>query len=236
MTPILFYGVPSGCSFGSIVALEWLGAPYRLCRVRMPEDVSGPGYRRLNPVGETPTLLTAEGAALSESMAILNHLGARAIDAGLGFPQRSPGFDRLNQMLGFLNTSFFGAFSPLWYALEHAVDGAARQALVDYGRAAVARAHADLERMLGDGPWLLGGHRTLADAYFVGIARWTGYHAVVDRADYPGLQRLYQRLEADPAVAFAHAVEAGRPAGGGPGFQGEVGLDEALALAAAPAG
>ena len=24
MTPILFYGVPSGCSFGSIVALEWL--------------------------------------------------------------------------------------------------------------------------------------------------------------------------------------------------------------------
>ena len=63
MTQILFYGVPSGCSFGSIVALEWLGRPYRHCRIAMPEVVSGPDYRRLNSVGETPTLLTADGRA-----------------------------------------------------------------------------------------------------------------------------------------------------------------------------
>ncbi|NZA27106.1 glutathione S-transferase family protein [Luteimonas sp. SJ-92] len=230
MSPILFYGVPSGCSFGSIVALEWFGAPYRLCRVRMPEDVSGAAYSRLNPVAETPTLLTAEGAAISESMAILNHIGARAIDAGLGFAQHTPEFDRLNQMLAFLNTSFFGAFAPLWHALEHGIEGEARQALADYGRAAVAKAHADLERMLGAGPWLLGERRTLADAYFIGIARWTRYHDVIDRGDYPGLQRLYERLEADPGVAFAHAVEAGRPENGSAGFEGEVGLDEAVAL------
>ena len=37
MEPVLFYGVPSGCSFGSIVALEWLGIPYKLCRIDMPE-------------------------------------------------------------------------------------------------------------------------------------------------------------------------------------------------------
>ncbi|MCR7705994.1 glutathione S-transferase, partial [Pseudomonas aeruginosa] len=35
MEPVLFYGVPHGCSFGSIVALEWLGRPYRLCRIEM---------------------------------------------------------------------------------------------------------------------------------------------------------------------------------------------------------
>ena len=33
--PILYYGVPSGCSFGSIVALEWLGQPYALSRIEM---------------------------------------------------------------------------------------------------------------------------------------------------------------------------------------------------------
>jgi len=227
MEPILFYGVPSGCSFGSIVALEWLGEPYRLSRVEMPEVVQGEVYRRLNPVGETPTLLTADGRLISESMAILNHLGAGGIDQGLAFAQGTPGFDRLNQALAFLNTTFFNAFSPLWYALEHGIEGAERDALRAYGAAKVAKAHADLEAMLGTQDWLLG-DRTLADAYFIGIARWTKYHDVVDRLDYPGLQRLFERLEADPAVQFAHAIEHGEPARSTGGFRGEIRLEEAL--------
>jgi glutathione S-transferase len=228
MTPILFYGVPSGCSLGSIVALEWLGKPYRLCRIEMPKAVKGERYRRINPVGETPALMTEGGAVISESMAILNHLGARGIDAGLSFAQGSPGFDRLNQVLAFLNTSFFNGFSPLWFALEHGMDGPDRDALRAYGAANLVKAHADLEAMLGDGDWLLGDRRSLADAYFVGIARWTKYHDVVDRRDYPGLQRLFGRLEADPAVRFAHAVERGEAARPTGAFLGEVSLDEAL--------
>lgn len=227
MEPILFYGVPSGCSFGSIVALEWLGEPYRLSRIEMPEVVQSEAYRRLNPVGETPTLMTADGRVISESLAILNHLGARGIDKGLSFAQGTPGFDRLNQALGFLNTAFFNAFSPLWYALEHGAEGAERDALRAYGAAKVAKAHADLEAMLGGQDWLLG-DQTLADAYFIGIARWTKYHDVVDRRDYPGLQRLFERLEADPAVQFAHAIERGEAARGIGGFRGEIGLEEAL--------
>jgi len=227
MEPILFYGVPSGCSFGSIVALEWLGEPYRLSRVEMPEVVQGEAYRRLNPVGETPTLLTADGRLISESMAILNHLGAGGINQGLAFAQGTPGFDRLNQALAFLNTTFFNAFSPLWYALEHGIEGVERDALRAYGAVKVAKAHADLEAMLGTQDWLLG-DRTLADAYFIGIARWTKYHDVVDRRDYPGLQRLFERLETDPAVQFAHAIERHEPARTAGGFRGEVSLEEAL--------
>lgn len=231
MIPILFYGVPEGCSFGSIVALEWLGLPYRLCRVPMPEVVSGPDYRRINPVGETPTLLTAAGDIVSESMAILNHLGAQAVGTGLAFPQGSPGFDRLNEALAFLNTSFFNAFSPLWHALEHAAEGPGGEALRDYGRGLVAKAHADLEVKLAGRDWMLGDRRTLADAYLAGIARWADFHRAVDRARFPAVDRLYRRLLADPAVRFADAVEHGRPGQGGGGFRGEVGLGEALALA-----
>ena len=228
MVQTLMYGVPSGCSFGSIVALEWLGEPYRLCRVEMPEVVQSESYRRINPVGETPTLLTATGERVSESMAILNHLGARGIGKGLSFAQGTAGFDRFNQVLAFLNTSFFTAFCPLWYALEHGVEGPDRDVLRAFGAAKVAKAHADLEGILGDKEWLLGDRRTLADAYFIGIARWTKYHGVVDRRDYPGLQRLYERLEADPAVRFAHAIERGEPAISSVGFMGEISLDEVL--------
>ena len=229
MFPILFYGVPSGCSFGSIVALEWLGAPYRLCRIEMPEVVSGEAYRQLNPVGETPSLLTADGEVLSESMAILNHIAARGIDAGLGFPQGSVGFDRLNRVLAYLNTTFFNAYSPLFYALEHA-EGDAARVLRDYGRTLVAKAHADLETLLGDQAWLLGSQRSPADAYFAGIARWNEYHDVVDRRDYPNLQRLYDKLQQDPAVRFAHAIEHQEPATSAGGYRGEVSLEQALGL------
>ncbi|WP_242109074.1 glutathione S-transferase family protein [Luteimonas aquatica] len=228
MSPILFYGVPSGCSFGSIVALEWLGAPYRLCRMEMPEMVHTDAYRRLNPLAETPTLLTAEGVALSESLAILNHIAAQGIDRGLGFAQGTADFDRLNRMLAFLNTTFFNAFGPLWHALEHAIDGEAKTALTEYGRGKVEKAHAELDAMLEGKEWLLGERRSLADAYFIGIARWTQYHEVIDRRDYPNVQRLYDRLEADPAVMFAHAIEQGVPAQGAGGFEGEIGLDAAL--------
>lgn len=228
MVQTLMYGIPSGCSFGSIVALEWLGEPYRLCRIEMPAVVQSEAYRQINPVGETPTLVTATGERISESMAIFSHLGARGIDKGLTFAQGTPGFDRLNQVLAFLNTSFFAAFGPLWYALEHGGEGSDKDVLRAYGAAKVAKAHADLEEILGDKEWLLGERRTLADAYFIGIARWTKYHDVVDRRDYPGLQRLFDKLEADPAVQFAHAVERGETAVSGGGFLGEVTLDDIL--------
>ena len=129
MTPTLFYGIPSGCSFGSIVALEWLGQPYRLSRIDMPEVVQSDAYRRINPVGETPSLLTEDGRIISESLAILNHLGSRGIDKGLSFKQGTAGFDRLNQTLAYLNTSFFNSFSPLWYSLEHDMKPEEKQAL-----------------------------------------------------------------------------------------------------------
>ena len=228
MTPILFYGVPSGCSLGSIVALEWLEIPYQLCRVEMPADVSSDDYKRINPVAETPALITETGDIVSESMAILNHLGPYGFANGLAFAQGSAEFDRLNQTLAFLNTTFFNAFSPLWYSLEHAAQGTEKQALVQYGRFLVQKAHANLEQMLGDGTWLLVERRTFADAYFLGIARWTHYHDVIDRGNYPRLQRLYERLEADAAVVFAHGIERGEPAVSTGGFAGELALSETL--------
>ncbi|MBD9469653.1 glutathione S-transferase family protein [Pseudoxanthomonas sp. PXM01] len=226
--PVLFYGVPSGCSFGSIVALEWLGLPYHLCRIEMPGVVSSDAYKRINAVGETPTLRTAAGDFISESIAILNHIGASDLDRGIAFAQGTPGFDRLNQMLAYLNTSLFDAYAPFWYTLEHELDPSDKKVLTDYGQAKVLKAHTDLEAMVGEKPWLLGEHRTLADAYFIGIARWNEYHQVVDRREYPNLQRIYDQLEADPAVVFAHAIERQQPPIGAVGLIGHIALEEVL--------
>jgi glutathione S-transferase len=62
----------------------------------------------------------------------------------------------------------------------------------------------------------------------MGIARWNDFHRVIDRADYPRVQALYERLLQDPGVRFAHAVEHEQALPASTGFQGHVPLDQAV--------
>jgi glutathione S-transferase len=226
MEPVLLYGVPQGCSFGSIVAFEWLKQPYRLCRINMPEDMQTDLYARINPVRETPALLLENGTVLTESAAILQNIAARGIGQSLGFAQGTLEFDRLNQRLAFLNTTFFSSFAPLWRAYEMEENPPVQNMLRDLGRSLVAKAHSQLDAMLAGQEWLVGNHRTVADAYFVGLARWATYHRAIKQSDYPNVLRLFEKLEADPAVAFAHAIEDERPATSAGAFRGHVALEE----------
>jgi glutathione S-transferase len=233
MEPVLLYGVPQGCSFGSIVALEWLGQPYRLCRINMPGDMQSDLYARINPVRETPALLLEDGRVLTESAAILQNISTRGIDRGLGFKQSTREYDRLNQVIAYLNTTYFSAFGPLWRAYEMEENPPVQSVLREAGRQAVAKAHQQLEAALGTSDWLAGPRKTLADAYFIGLARWGKYHRVVTPGQYPKLDLLIDRLEADPAVIFAHAIEDERSATSGGGFRGHITLEElSLSLAA----
>ncbi|WP_255987987.1 glutathione S-transferase family protein [Chitinolyticbacter albus] len=225
--PVLFYGVPQGCSFGSIVALEWLGQPYRLCRIEMLDHPWPAAYAAINPLNQTPALLLEEGEALSESLAILLNIGTRGIARGLGFYQGTPEADRLNEVLAYLNSDFFAAFGPLWAAYEmQDADEATRAVLQRIGNAGVAKALAHVEALLGRRPWLAGAQRTVADAYFAGVARWAEYFPQFDLAlDYPNLRHHLDRLRADPAVQFAMAIEAGEPATSSGRCLGHVMLD-----------
>lgn len=210
MEPILLYGFPAGTSMGLIAALEWLGQPYRLCRVDMLGEMRKPAYARLNPRHETPVLITEDGRALSETMAIASHLEARDTERRISFDPRSPQADRMHQLMGFLNTGFTAAFAPLWAALELAApDPDYQAALRRFGRRAVLKRHDQLEAMLSDTPWLVGERPTLADALLAGVGRWLEFHEVDDIARWPRLKALRRRIEDDPAVAYAAAMENG---------------------------
>src|SRR5690606_25040960 len=213
MEPVLFYGVPHGCSFGSIVAIEWLGKPYRLCRIDMLAK-RDPGFLAANPLGQTPALLLEDGRPLTESLAILNNIAARDLGRKLGFAQGSPEFDRLNSVLSYLHTSFHSAFAPAWTAYKLAEGDPRRDMLRELARDRAAQCYSHLQDMLEGEEWLAGGDsRTVADAYFIGIARWGEDLCLFNLAEeYPRLHQHIQKLEADPAVIFAHAVEDGRPA------------------------
>ncbi|QCI69372.1 glutathione S-transferase [Phreatobacter stygius] len=232
MEPVLFYGVPHGCSFGSIVALEWLNQPYRLCRIDMLDKPKG--YSRFNPSQQTPALLLESGETLGESLAVLHHIAARDLDRKLGFAQGTPDFDRLNRALAFLHTELHAAFSPAWAAFKVADGAPEKDMLRTMGRNNAAHSLAHLDAVLADRDWLVGNHRTVADAYLVGIARWAEDLRLFELArDYPRLHAHLQKLEADEAVIFAHAIEDERPVKSSGRFQSHVTVEELLPRLAA---
>ena len=217
MEPILVYGFPLGSSMGLVASLEWLGKPYRLCRVDMLGEMREPPYARLNARHETPALITDDGRVLTETMAIAAWLEARDTERRISFDPRSPEADRMHQLMAFLNTGFTGAFTPLWVALEMSEpEPEFQEALRRQGRQGVIDRHDKLEAMLDDTPFLVGDRPTLADGVLIGVSRWLEFHGVADVGRWPKLAAVRARIEADPAIAYAVAVEDGdRPAGSG---------------------
>jgi len=229
LEPILIYGFPLGSSMGLVAALEWLGKPYRLCRVDMLGEMREPAYARINARHETPALVTDRGNVLTETMAIARWFAARDSERRVSFDPLSPETDRMTQLMAFINSGFTGAFAPLWVALEMDPPRPALQsALREWGKEAVIDRHDRLEAMMGDTPYLVGDRPTLADALFIGVARWLDFHGVAAQSRWPRLAALRKRLEADPAVIYATALESGEAATGSGAGQGHVALTEVI--------
>ncbi|MDZ7601632.1 MAG: glutathione binding-like protein [Hoeflea sp.] len=105
----------------------------------------------------------------------------------------------------------------------------AQTALTQFGRSSVIERHDKLEQMVEpDRTFLMGDRPTLADGLFIGVARWLDVHQVADRARWPKLSALRDRLDADPAVVFATAMENGEQAQGNGSCRGHVDLAELI--------
>lgn len=229
MEPVLIYGVPSGCSLASIIALEWLGQPYRLSRIEMLDHPWPPAYARFNPRMKTPALVTSNQHALTESLAILQHIGHRGIAQGIGFEQGTREFDRLAEMLSYLVTDFFSSFAPLWKLYEtKGLSEQQQESMRSDAFEQVAKEFAIVESMLGDRAWLLGGQTpTVADAYLFAVSRWADYHKVFDmRTAFPDVFGYLERLRKDPAVRFALSIEKGEAPETSASFKGHISVED----------
>ncbi|MCY1383876.1 hypothetical protein D9M69_720460 [compost metagenome] len=100
--------------------------------------------------------------------------------------------------------------------------------LREWGAQRIIERHDKLEAMLGDTPFVVGNHPTLADAVLIGVARWLDFHGVADPTRWPRLAALRQRLENDPAVRYATALETGESPSGSGLCKGHVPLDELI--------
>lgn len=223
MEPIVFFS-PGGCSLGAVIAAEWSGQPYSLCRMPLGDDAASLAYRRINPLGQTPGLRAGD-KVIGQSLAILQHLAADSSDPRMG-EKTGEAADRLNMMLAFLHTTFFGGFTPLWMAM-HGASEADKPVYMAMGAERVRVAHEQLEVLMGDRDWLAGDSPTIADAYFAGLVRWNDLHKAIDQSEFKKITALRSRLEQLPGVQFGYAVENEQPASSQGGFRGFVSLGDA---------
>ena len=202
--PTLYYA-PGACSLAVHIVLEWIGEPYRAVRV----DQHDPAYRKINPAGAVPALDYGGREPLTQASAILTYLASLHPGADLldeRSPETSAELQRWASFLtGDLHPAFFPLFTPERYTT--ATDAAALDAALSAGVALVGTKLPLLEAQIGDCAWIVGGKRTIVDAYATPMLAWASAKLPGGLDPYPGLQKHLERMLADPAVAKVMADE-----------------------------
>jgi glutathione S-transferase len=183
---------------------EEMGLAYRCATVTYPPSEA---YLALNPLGTVPFLEDDDGAAITESVAMMLYLAQRHGPTPL-LPMDDPvRHARVLQFTVFGEASFGATLNPLMAA--HFGAPAA-----DKGNwsARMLGARAEqfagvIEAALAEGPFLAGPDLTLADICVgTGLGIWRG---ALDKTLSPALAEYHDRLSARPAYQRASTASQG---------------------------
>ncbi len=229
-SPILFFS-PGACSFGSIVALEWAGIPYRLCSVDKAQRQT-PEFKRINPLAAVPAYKAADGHTLTENAAILQHIAAQNPAAKISAEYGSADWDRQNYLISLFSSGFHVAFYPYFMPQRYIGDEKLMPEVKDFAVKNIRAKYEQVNTLLEGRDYFIGNKPTIVDAYFFGMSRWGAALFNIGQ-DFPNIARFEANLAKEPAVQFALAAEkqdsSAKPTGR---FEGFVELSSASARAA----
>ena len=196
------YGSPGSGSAAVEMALRAAGLEYRVVRASTWEP--GPALealRRVNPLGQIPTLVEPDGAVLTESAAILIHLALARPETAL-LPADPAARARALRGLVYLAANCYSAISVCDYP-ERWTTAAADEARERVRQAARANLHRSWEifaDQYGDDP-VLGGDPPGALAFLtVVVSQWSGARDHLERTR-PTFRALIDRLEQHSRLA-----------------------------------
>ena len=204
--PTLYYAA-GACSLAPHVVLEWIGAPYEAVRVKH-------GSKELlavNPAGAVPTLREDDGWLLTQAGAILDYLAHKHPEAGLAGGDSLRAKAEAHRWSAFFTSDVHASFWPVFMPYRYTIDEseAARRAVVKAGHKLVAKQFSILNRHLDGREHILDGGRSVIDAYSFPMIRWAIKLLPGGLEEYPHVQALHDRIDADPAVQKVLAREAG---------------------------
>jgi GST-like protein len=185
------------------MALLLCGRPFRVQRASAWEaDSDQAGLARVNPLGQIPTLVFDDGSAMSESAAILAHLGLLHPSSGL-LPQGEAARAQALRGLVFIAANCYAAIGVIDYPERWLPDGSDAE-LKRLRAGARARLHGYWSVFAGQfpsaGTYLFGEQPGALDLLAAVVSRWSGARAHLAR-QHAELHALLQRVEGHPTLA-----------------------------------
>lgn len=203
---LTLYGTKGSGSAAAEAALGVAGLDYRM--VDAASWKPSPGFdelKRVNPLAQIPTLVLEDGSVLSESAAILLHLGLAHPGSGLIASDASQRAQQIRGLVYVAANCYAGIgildYPERWYPDP---DDAVKKAMQSRGR---ARLH-ELWELFADQfpatPWLSGERLGALDILAATVSMWSGARKAL-AASRPEFSKLLARIEADPRVAAVWA-------------------------------
>ncbi len=159
--------------FAVEAALELAQQPYDLTIIESAPSTPLPeSFRDINPWRQVPVLITADGAMMTETGAILIYLATRYPGGDVGPEPATPEAAQLLRWIVFLSANVYEATLRRVYPERYTTDG---DGVAGVRAAAVQRndeAFALLDKELDAGGFLLGARLSVADVYLAMLYAW----------------------------------------------------------------
>ena len=194
----LYWSEDSG-ALAPQIALEEIGVDYERCDIDLEvEAETEADYLAVNPRGQIPALVLADGTVLTESAAILLHLAETHANAGLLPAAGSTARAVLYRWLFFAAANLYEGVLRLYYSDRYTSEPTQTAGVEVAARDFIDSNWALLEDAIA-GPYFLGDQYSVIDPYLLMLCNW---HEQPEKlfADNPKLAALCQAVRERPAV------------------------------------
>ena len=203
--PTLF-GTQGSGSAAVEAALDMVGADYRKVDAASWKPSTGlDELRRINPIAQIPTLLLDDGSVLTESAAILIHLGLAHPESGLLSADPSQRAQQIRGLVWIAANCYAGIgildFPDRWYPEP---DDAVKAAMASRGKARLHELWAMFADQFPATPWLSGERIGALDILAATVSKWSGARKAL-AVSRPAFSALLARIDAEPHVAAVWA-------------------------------
>jgi len=198
------YGKKGSGSASIQVALGIIDAPFRIVETASWDTNDAfVELLKINPLGQIPTLVLEDGSVLTESAAILIHLGSAHPESGL-LPRDASARAQAIRGLVFIAANCYSAISIIDYPERWCADADTDDAVKDRIRAGTrARLHKHWE-MFADlfpaRPYLGGTELGALDLFAAVVSKWSGSRKHLEKTR-PAFYETLMRIEGHPKVA-----------------------------------
>ncbi|NMX57546.1 glutathione S-transferase family protein [Pseudomonas sp. WS 5146] len=193
------YGIDESGSCMIEIALQRCAVPWRRIDASSWEDGEGSdALARINPLKQIPTLVTPEGQVLTESAAILIHLGLEFPASELLAGNRA----QILRGLVYIAANCYSAVGIIDYPQRWLgnVDDAAQAQLISGTRRYLHQAWVVFAEQFADQLFAPGNVPNALGIMAAAVSRWDAAREVLNNLA-PGFAQTLARVDADPVVA-----------------------------------